>query len=56
MKKVYSKPETLYYFIEMQQIICESITGTNAGLGVKNNSTGITEGNSRRNNFWDDEE
>lgn len=58
MKKRYSRPETMCIDIKMQQLMAGSLSGTSGadGLGVVNNSEGITEGASRRNNFWDDEE
>lgn len=58
MKKIYSRPETLCIDIKMQQLMAGSINSTSGadGLGVVNNSEGITEGASRGGGFWDDED
>ncbi len=58
MKKTYSRPETECITVKMHQMVCTSITGTNVeGLGMGGNTDGVvSEGNSRRGSFWDDEE
>ncbi len=58
MKKKYILPETKVLMIQSHAILAGSITGTNVeGLSSGGYTEGyVTEGNSRRGSFWDDEE
>ena len=60
MKKVYISPELFIEHVELQHIICNSITGTggDAEVGIsEEEDPGNVSGDSRRkNNVWDDEE
>lgn len=54
MKKVYVTPEFLVVSLKVNQLMAGSINRTDVdGLGVSNNSEGITYGNARRSRFSD---